>query len=197
MKSKTPFEPRQVTLRDGREVLLRAGMPDDAPALLAYIDRCLPDFAPYVAMDLGEFTMDEPQEREWLKAQQQGLGSLSLYAWSGDQIVASVNCSCRNDRTRLSHLGHIGMSSDKAYWGSGLGSAMMEALIDWAEQNPVLELLELDVFADNERAIRLYTGMGFVKVGTVPGRAKYADGSRKDGVIMYRLLREGRRGDGV
>lgn len=186
METKPPFEPRRVTLRDGRVVLLRAGEPDDAPALLAYIDRCLPDFASYVAMDVGEFTMDEPQEREWLKAQQAGLGSLSLYAWSGDQIVASVNCSCRNDRTRISHLGHIGMSADKAYWGSGIGRAMLDALIDWAEQNPALELLELDVFADNDRALALYCKLGFIEIGRVPGRARFADGTRKDGLMMYR-----------
>jgi len=80
------------------------------------------------------------------------------------------------------------MSSDKAYWGSGLGGVMLAALIDWAERHPVLELLELDVFADNERALALYRGSGFVQSGVVPGRGRFADGSRKDGVMMYRRV---------
>ena len=80
------------------------------------------------------------------------------------------------------------MSSDKAYWGSGLGTVMMQALIDWAQANPVLELLKLDVFTDNGRVIALYRLAGFVGFGVVPGRGAFADGVRKDNLFMYRRV---------
>ena len=136
--NKPAFEPMTIALRDGREVLLRAGGPDDAPALLAYMHRCLPDFSPYVAMEPGEFSMTEQQERDWLVSQADGPGSMTLLAWADEAIVAILNCSCRSERLRLSIVGHLGISSDKAYWGSGLGAAMMSALIDWAEKTQPL-----------------------------------------------------------
>lgn len=186
--TKLAFEPVTITLRDGREVSLCAGGPEDAAALLAYMHRCLPDFSPYVAMEPGEFNMTEQQERDWLASQADAPGSLALLAWANEKIVAILNCSCRSDRLRLSIVGHLGISSDKAYWGSGLGTQMMSALIDWAERNPTLELLELDVMADNDRAIALYRSAGFVDVGVVPGRGAYPEGIRKDNLFMYRRV---------
>lgn len=185
---KPAFSDKLVTLRDGREVLVRVGGPGDASAMLAYMHRCLPDIEPYVGVDADEFNMTEADERKWLEGTQANPNAISLFAFAGDPIVAALNCSCRTERRRFSHVGHLGMSSDKAYWGSGLGSAMLSALIDWAERHPVLELLELDVFADNARALSLYRKAGFVEIGVFPGRGLFVDGSRKDNVLMYRRV---------
>ena len=182
------FKARQVTLRDGREVLIRAGEPGDAAELLAYMHRCLPNFSPYIGMDVDEFTHTEESERDWLAQQQEVVGAVVVLAFEGKRIVGIINCSCASHRRRLAHIGHIGMSSDQSYWGSGLGGAMMKALIDWSERHPALELLELDVYADNKRAIKLYEGVGFVKAGEVSRRAKFADGTYKSGVFMYRRV---------
>lgn len=182
------FEPRQVTLRDGRVVLIREGVPDDSPALLSYMRGCLPDISPFVGMDVDEFTHTEASEREWLAQQQATDGALVLFALDGERIVGITNCSCNATRKRVAHIGLIGMSADKSYWGSGLGSAMLGAMVQWAERHPVLELLELDVFVDNERALAVYRKLGFVEIGRVPGRARFADGLRKDGIMMYRTV---------
>lgn len=183
---KPSFSDKPVTLHDGRTVLIRAGVPDDSPALLSYMRGCLPDISPFVEMDVDEFTHTEASERDWLAQQQATSGALVLFALEGERIVGITNCSCNSSRKRIAHIGQIGMSADKSYWGSGLGRAMLGALIEWAERHPVLELLELDVYANNERALSLYRGQGFVEVGKVPGRARFADGTRKDGVMMYR-----------
>lgn len=188
------FETRQVTLRDGRVILIRSGLPGDAAALLSYMHGCLPDISPFVGMDIDEFTHTEASERDWLAQQEETVGALVVLAFEGERIVGITNCSCNSSRKRIAHIGHIGMSADKSYWGSGLGSAMFGALIEWAERHPVLELLELDVYADNERARSLYLGQGFVEIGKVTGRACFADGSRKDCVTMYRRV-DGSLGD--
>jgi RimJ/RimL family protein N-acetyltransferase len=54
-----------------------------------------------------------------------------------------------------------------AFWGLGIGSAMLDCLIDWARATAVITKLNLRVRSDNERAIRLYRGKGFVVEGTV------------------------------
>jgi len=185
---KPVFEPRRVTLRDGRVVFLREVEPDDAVAVLEYMRRCLPDLSPFIAMDVDEFIHTEDSERAWFDQQRENPGALIIVAFAGEQLVGLINCTCNSGRRRIAHIGHIGMSADKAYWGSGLGRALLGAMVEWAERHPVLELLELDVFADNARALSLYRGLGFVEIGRVPGRARFADGSRKDGVMMYRAV---------
>ena len=185
------FEPREVTLRDGRVVFIRSGLPDDAQALLDYMRGCLPDISPYVAMDVDEFTHTEESEHQWLAQQLETCGALVVLALDGERIVGITNCSCNASRRRIAHIGHVGMSADQSYWGSGVGSAMLSSMIEWAERHPILELLELDVFADNTRAASLYRKLGFVEVGRVPGRAKFDDGSRKEGILMYRDVKGG------
>ena len=49
--------------------------------------------------------------------------------------------------------------------GMGVGSALMAALLDLADNWLMLVRLELEVFTDNERAIRLYEKLGFEREG--------------------------------
>ena len=182
------FEPRAVTLRDGRTLALRQAEPDDAAALLAYVHGSLPDNTPYVLTHPDEFCMTEADERAWIERHRDKPGALAMLAWAGDEVVGMIGLTNRPERQRIAHVGELGMSNAKAYWGSGLGSAMMDELIAWAEAHPVLGFLELSVYADNERAIRLYRGRGFIEAGRMPRRSRFEDGSTRDGVLMYRRV---------
>ncbi len=44
------------------------------------------------------------------------------------------------------------MSVNKVWRNQGVGKALLEALIEWAEREPLLEKLRLEVFATNEHA---------------------------------------------
>ncbi len=182
------FEPRAVTLPDGRSLMLRQAEPGDAAALLSYAHASLPDNTPYVLTHPDEFSMTEDDERAWIERHRDKPGALAMLAWAGDAVVGMIGLTTRPDRRRIAHVGELGMSTAKAYWGSGLGSAMMDALITWAEAHPVLGYLELSVYADNERAVRLYRGQGFVEAGRTPRRTRFEDGSARDGVLMYRRV---------
>ena len=70
-------------------------------------------------------------------------------------------------RARVRHSGELGMSVGQAYWGQGVGSALLDVLIDWAEQTGVVKKINLRVRIDNERAIRLYEAKGFQHEGTL------------------------------
>ena len=50
------------------------------------------------------------------------------------------------------------------------------------------EQAELEVVADNIRAVHLYEKMGFQKYGTFPDNMKYADGSYADAYWMMKKL---------
>jgi L-phenylalanine/L-methionine N-acetyltransferase len=90
---------------------------------------------------------------------------------------------------RRAHAGAIGMGVDQAYQGQGVGTALVAALIDLADNWYNLRRLELEVYTDNEPAIRLYQRYGFVIEGTHRGYA-YRDGVWADAYSMARLRDE-------
>lgn len=67
-------------------------------------------------------------------------------------------------RERMRHIGELGMSVVRDYWGQGIGTALLNALIDWAPSAGVTKLV-LRVRSDNRRAISLYKRIGFVSEG--------------------------------
>ena len=71
------------------------------------------------------------------------------------------------------------------YQGRGIGRALMESLLDIADNWLMLKRVELSVFTDNERAVRLYESLGFV----VEGTKRYAavkNGVHADEYLMAR-----------
>ena len=94
-----------------------------------------------------------------------------LLAMAEDQILGNV--SLRVDRrARMRHRGQIAISVRREVWGQGIGSALMQAVIDHARNFREVEILNLEVRQDNIRAIRLYEKFGFHKVGIDPALMK-------------------------
>ncbi|MEZ4605869.1 MAG: GNAT family N-acetyltransferase [Deinococcales bacterium] len=91
------------------------------------------------------------------------------------------------DHPTMSHIGSLGMGILAAYRGQGIGSKLLKATIDhaWASG---LKRLELEVFADNVKAIALYEKHGYIREGLKPF-ARQVDGHYQDIVLMgqYRL----------
>jgi putative acetyltransferase len=116
-------------------------------------------------------------------------------AASGDQtwIVAEldgavVGHGALMPRTapRLAHVGEIVMGVDDAFVGRGIGSAILAALLDVADNWRGLKRIELEVYVDNEPAIRLYRRHGF----EIEGRrvkSAFTDGAYVDTLVMARL----------
>jgi putative acetyltransferase len=67
---------------------------------------------------------------------------------------------------RRRHCAGIGMAVHEAYQGQGVGSALLAALLDLADNWLGLRRLELHVYTDNAAALRLYEKFGFVIEGT-------------------------------
>ncbi len=70
--------------------------------------------------------------------------------------------------------------------GKGIGKALMSAGLDLADKWLNLTRLELEVYTDNEPAIRLYEGFGFEREGTLRQHA-FRDGHYVDSYMMARL----------
>ena len=80
---------------------------------------------------------------------------------------------------RMRHVGAVGLFVHADYQGRGVGTTLMETLLDLADHWLMLVRVELEVFADNEQAIRLYEKLGFEKEGllrmTTVRNGRYVD----------------------
>lgn len=87
---------------------------------------------------------------------------------------------------RRRHAATLGMAVHDGWHGKGIGTALMNAALDLADNWLQLKRLELTVFIDNEAAIALYQRMGFEIEGT---HRKYGfrDGDYHDTHAMARV----------
>lgn len=89
---------------------------------------------------------------------------VSLVAEIDGKVVGRLGLTTFS-RPRRKHAGGLGMGVHDDYAGRGVGSALMEAAIDAADNWLNITRLELDVFVDNTAAIGLYKKYGFVDEG--------------------------------
>ena len=139
----------------------------------------------------GTLQLPFPSVESWRKRiDETPEGVYHLVASVDSEVVGHLGLGTRPDKARLRHLGHIGMAVRDDWQGKGIGSALMEAAIDMAENWLNLTRLELDVFVDNEPALRLYKKFGFVIEGTRVAFA-FRDGQYVDTHLMARLRQPG------
>ncbi|MBC8999271.1 GNAT family N-acetyltransferase [Pseudomonas sp. N40(2020)] len=91
-------------------------------------------------------------------------------------------------RIRRSHAGSIGMGVAVAWQGKGVGSKLLAAALDVADNWMNLHRVELTVYADNEAAMGLYRKFGFENEGLFRDYA-VRDGQWVDTLSMARLRR--------
>ena len=126
-------------------------------------------------------------EAEVLRRRRDDPRALMILAEVDGGIIATSDVMPMGAKSRTLHRATLGMSVRKNYWRLGIGSAMMERLIDHARQSG-FEQIELEVVSANRRAIGLYIKYGFQVYGTRPHGMKYADGSYADDYLMRKVL---------
>lgn len=111
-------------------------------------------------------------------------GWSQFYALSDGEVVGWCDI-CREEMEGLTHSGHLGMGVIPGFRGQGLGRKLLEATMADA-LGAGLERIELEVFASNEPAIKLYESAGFREEGR-KRRGRFIDGEYDDLVGMAYL----------
>lgn len=108
-----------------------------------------------------------------------------LIAEAEGRVVGTIGLH-REKHHRRAHAAHLGMAVHDAYAGRGVGTALMAAVVDLADRWWNIRRLELNVYADNARAIALYERFGFEREGLMRAYA-WRDGEYVDSIAMARL----------
>ncbi|HEX7169574.1 MAG TPA: GNAT family N-acetyltransferase [Rubrobacter sp.] len=113
-------------------------------------------------------------------------GMFSLVACAEDEVIGEISLHTTPTRWRMRHVGSIGMAVHDDWQGRGVGTALMEAALDLADNWLNLTRVELTVYVDNAPAIALYEKFGFEVEGTHRHFA-FRDGEYVDGYSMARI----------
>jgi L-phenylalanine/L-methionine N-acetyltransferase len=109
-----------------------------------------------------------------------------LVAVDGDRVVASAGLFSGPQTLRRSHVRGLGIGIAQDWQGQGLGRRLIARLLDWADNWAGVLRVELTVHTDNDRAIALYRGMGFIEEGRHRAYA-IKNGRYVDALCMARL----------
>lgn len=166
-------------MSDANDTAIRGAEPEDMAAIVAIGNQ-----RSVAAGTLGLLyqSLADGRERFRLDATHR-----MLVAEIDGRIVGSVGLMLY--RNRRAHTGGIGISVAEEFQGRGVGRALMTAVIDLADNWYNLRRLEIEVYTDNDVAIRLYERFGFVIEGTHRSYA-YREGSFVDAYSMARLRNE-------
>ena len=80
---------RTIALRDGRTLLIRDAVPDDASAILAYLEAISGE-SDFLTFGPGEFELNEAQEAEYLRGVNAASDQFYVIGTIDREIVASL-----------------------------------------------------------------------------------------------------------
>ena len=182
------FEEKEITLRDGRTLLLRTPEEGDAEGMLEYL-RTTAGETHFLLRTPEEVTLTEEEEKKFLHSVAEDSRQLMMVAFAGGKPVGSVSFAPVGKRKKVRHRAECAIAVIREYWNLGLGSLMMEEALKKAREMGY-EQMELAVYADNERAIRLYERFGFEHWGRVRNAFRLSDGTYRDDLLMGLFLKD-------
>jgi len=167
--------------KDGREVTLRAPKWDDLDDMLEFINSLVDEGAD-IMMDTKQ---TREQEVDWLARLLTRLEKDEItvvVAEVDGRFVGQVEVTKQSMRSK--HVGVLGIALKDSC--REIGTELMKEA-ETQSRRLGLEILNLEVFATNDRAKHVYEKVGYREVGAWP-KAMKKDGAYIDGILMSKEL---------
>ncbi|MGD2047290.1 MAG: GNAT family N-acetyltransferase [Gemmatimonadota bacterium] len=180
--------PMTLQLPRGQTCEIREAEPDDAAALIQYVERASGE-SDFLLFGPGEFEMTEDRERAFLLKFRESERAVYLVAVIGGEFVGALTFQA-GARPRTHHAGEFGMSVRRDWWGHGIGGGLLDALLAWSANGGLIGRVNLRVRTDNDAAIALYRSRGFEIEGTIRDQFRL-EGKSFDFHVMGRSVGTG------
>ncbi len=174
----------EYTLKNGKTVTIRPPQPEDAPALVALFQQADTETR-FLSREPGEFDYTVEQEAELARRMLEAPDRSWFAVFLDGKLVGQSSAALHGSRSRFRHRAGVGFVLLKEYWGMGIGGKMMETCLAWCREHGA-EQVELEVVANNYRALQMYLSFGFKITGRRPNGIKYADGTYADEYQMVK-----------
>ncbi len=180
------YKPKIFKSKSGIEIAIRSPTKQDAAEVLQLAKNVIVEEI-YQLTTAAEFNMTVDAEEKWIESHKANPNHIILIAEINSKIIGMLDFA-NGCRQRIAHTGEFGMSVELSVRNQGIGSLLMQALIEWAGENKTIERIGLSVHSNNERAIALYKKMGFKVEGVRKRDLKYGDDQYVDTVVMGRFV---------
>ncbi len=147
----------------------------DAEALCAFKRQIFGE-TEFLLQGLEDFDDQVEVERDIIGRFHHQSNSVLVLAVAADGQVIGLCSIVGGHLWRTRHVGTMSVGVVRAWWRRGVGKRLMAQTIRWAQENPLLEKLALQVHATNTAARAMYAGLGFVEEGLLRGEAKLGAG---------------------
>ena len=168
------------------ELEIRLAQATDAPEILEWFG-IVGSETEFLSVDESGLSQTEEELQAFLEQVAERDNEVCLLALI-DEDLAGLVLVTADQRFRVAHIGDFFIAVKQAYWGHGLGQALMEETLHWAREYSSLRRLQLTVQARNRGAIHLYEKMGFAVEGRQERGAQLRDGSFVDVILMGQLI---------
>ncbi|MDD6021242.1 MAG: GNAT family N-acetyltransferase [Oscillospiraceae bacterium] len=157
---------KTVILKNGKKCCLRNAVESDGQAVfdLFNLTHAQTDF---LLSYPDENSFDAVQEGAFLQGKTESKNEIEIIAVVDGVTAGMAGIEAIGSKYKVRHRADFGISVDKQFWGLGIGSELMNACIECARKAGYVQL-ELNVVAENEKAISLYKKAGFVEYGRNP-----------------------------
>ncbi|HPF87519.1 MAG TPA: GNAT family protein [Candidatus Limiplasma sp.] len=148
----------------GQHVMLREYRQDDYPHIRKWVnDRNTSQYLSAIFW----FPQTEADTTDFLNRAMRAAPNAAYFVIADikdESYIGQLDLFEINWKTRVGKIGTVIGSEDKR--GKGYGSEAMKLMLDYAFGILGLERVELEVYAENKRAVRCYEKAGFVYEGT-------------------------------
>ena len=177
---------QKIILKNGREAQLRNGDAADGDAVYELFQLTHAE-TDYLLSYPDENSLDREQEAQFLQEKTDSPNGIEILAIVDGKVVGMAGIEAVGKKFKVRHRADLGISVLKEYWGLGLGKALMLACIQCAKDAGYAQV-ELNVVAENERALSLYRSVGFEEFGRNPRGFVSRTSGDQELVYMLRSL---------
>lgn len=154
-----------IKLNDKNIIIIKEADKTDSMKMIKYIEKISRE-SDNLTFGEGEFLITFQQEEEFIEMVSKQKNSLFIIAEDKGKIIGNLSF-IGGKRPRTMHTGEFGISVLKEYWGNGVGTELINYLIQWSKETEIIRKINLRVRTDNSAAIHLYEKMGFVNEGRI------------------------------